>query len=93
MEEILLLRKKIDAIDEQILQSLRKRLDASKEIGTMKKKLRIPISDPKREDEVFRHVMQKASELGLDTSRIKWIYREIIAICTNAQESIQSSQG
>ena len=82
------LRRKIDEIDSQILQLLNERLEISKKIGTIKKKLKIPIGDPRREDEVYSHVIQKASELRLDTSKIKGIYHEIIAMCTDAQEGI-----
>ncbi len=86
MEDILTLRRKIDKIDNQILQLLNERLNISKNIGTMKRNHKIPIRDPQREDEVYRHVIQKASELGLDTSKIRGIYRGIIAMCTDAQE-------
>ena len=88
MEEIPELRKKIDLIDEQILKSLRERQEVSREIGRAKRKLKIQISDSKRENEVFGHVLQEAAELGLDTSKIRSIYREIISLCSNAQKDI-----
>ena len=92
MEEILLLRRKIDEVDSQILQLLNDRLDISKRIGTIKKKLKIPIGDPQREDEVYRHIIQKASKPGMDTSKIKEIYHEIIAMCIDTQEDIAAPQ-
>jgi len=92
LEEILLLRKKIDEIDEQILHFLRERVDASKEIGTIKRKHGIPIRDRRRQSEVHAHVRKRSSELGLNPLEVKAIYQGIIAMCVNVQETDAASE-
>ncbi len=85
MERVRALRKEIDRIDEQILLSLNERVKVCRTIGTTKQEHRIPIRDPKREEEQYKHVMKRASELGLNPDEAKAVYREIIAMCVHAQ--------
>lgn len=86
MEEILPLRKRINEIDDQILHFLKERVVICKGIGTIKRKHGIPIRDYRREDELYTRITQKASELGLDPSEVKAVYREIIAMSVHVQE-------
>lgn len=86
------LRRRINEIDEQILHLLNERVDVSKGIGMIKRKQGIAIRDYQREDELYRHIMRKSSELGLETLKVRGIYKEIIAMCTHAQESNTDSQ-
>lgn len=51
--ELNLLRKKIDEIDEKLLNLLKERLEVSKKIGEIKKKKNMPIYDPIREQEII----------------------------------------
>jgi chorismate mutase len=87
LEKILLLRRKIDEIDEQILRLLKERFEISKKIGETKREHRISLRDYEREGEVYRNVMKRASQLGLNPPEVKAIYREIIAMSVHAQES------
>jgi len=87
LERILPLRKKIDKIDEKILSFLKERVEVSKRIGAIKREYGIPARDYQREDEVYRAVMKRASELGLNPHEVKAVYREIIAMSMHAQES------
>ena len=47
----------------------------------------ISIRDYRREDEVYLRVMQKASELGLDSMKVKRVYQGIVSVCIEAQEN------
>ena len=87
MEKISPLRKKIDEIDEQILHFLKERVEICKTIGAAKREHGIPIRDRQREEEQYRYVVRRASELKLDPQEVKAIYREIIAMGVHAQES------
>ena len=87
MEKVLPLRRKIDEIDEKIILFLKERVEVCKLIGKTKRNHGIPIRDYPREDEQYRHIMRRASELGLNLHEVKTIYREIIAMCVHAQES------
>lgn len=53
MEELDLLRKKIDSIDEQIAHLFEQRLHICKEIGKIKKENNLPILNKNREQEVI----------------------------------------
>lgn len=86
MERIRSLRKEIDDIDERILHFLEERIEVCKTIGATKREHEIPIRDPQREEEQYRHIMKRASELGLAPHEVKAVYREIIAMCMHAQE-------
>jgi len=86
MEDIKQLRKRIDEVDEQILQFLRKRTEISKSIGLVKKKHGIPIQDFPRESDVYAHVKEKAADLGLDPVQVEAIYRQIVNMCSAVQE-------
>lgn len=50
------LRKQIDAVDRRIIRDINERLEIVSLIGTEKKCLNLPISDPKREVEVLSKV-------------------------------------
>lgn len=87
MEKLPHLRRKIDEIDEKILLLLKDRIEVSKLIGKIKRENAVPIRDPKREDEKYRHIIQRASELELDLDEVKNIYKIIMAMSIQAQES------
>ena len=85
MEEIRQLRRRIDEVDEQILQSLGKRAEICRSIGLVKDKHGMPIQDSPRENDVYAHIRKRASELGLDPSHIEAIYSEIVNMCSIVQ--------
>ncbi|MGB9959260.1 MAG: chorismate mutase [Candidatus Bathyarchaeales archaeon] len=87
MEKIPNLRRKIDEIDEKILLLLKDRIEVSKLIGKIKKENAVPIRDLQREEEKYRLILQKASELGLALDEVKGIYKIIMAMSIQAQEN------
>jgi chorismate mutase len=86
VENIKRLRKKIDEVDEQILQSLSKRAEICRSIGLVKKKHGIPTQDLPRENDVYAHIREKAANLGLDPTQVEAIYRQIVNMCSGVQE-------
>lgn len=52
-ENISILRRQIDEVDEQLLSLLAKRMHISQEIGTYKKEHNMPILQNKRYDEIL----------------------------------------
>jgi chorismate mutase len=86
VENIEQLRKRIDEVDEQILQSLRKRTEICSSIGLVKKKHGIPIQDFPRENDVYERIREKAAGLGLNPSYVEAIYRQIVNMCSAVQE-------
>jgi len=51
-------RERIDVLDRRILDLLNERTRTVEEIGRIKQMLRLPIYEPKREDDVFRNVTE-----------------------------------
>ena len=62
MIELELMRKKIDEIDDKLLALFKKRLKVSKKIGLLKKKNKMEIFDPQREEEIIDSCTQNISE-------------------------------
>ena len=92
MQEIKQLRKRIDEVDEQILQSLSERAEICRSIGLVKEKHGIPIQDFPRENDVYTNIREKASELGLDPAHVEAIYRQIVNMCSVIQEMKEKSE-
>jgi chorismate mutase len=86
MEDIKQLRKRIDAVDEQIMQALSERVKICKAIGSAKKEQGLPTRDVHRENEVYQRVKQKAPKLALDPRQTESVYREIVNMCSSVQE-------
>ncbi|CKH19972.1 T-protein [Fusobacterium polymorphum] len=62
MIELELMRKKIDEIDNKLLALFKERLEVSKKIGLLKKKYKMEIFDPQREQEIIDGCTQNISE-------------------------------
>ena len=62
MIELELMRKKIDEIDDKLLVLFKERLEVSKKIGLLKKKHKMKIFDPQREQEIINTCTQNVSE-------------------------------
>jgi chorismate mutase len=77
MTEIERWRKRIDEIDEQLLELLNERARCAVEIGHLKKKSYQPAWQPERELEILRHV--EASNGGpLGDAAIRRLFERII---------------
>ena len=86
MDEIPMLRKQIDAIDDQILAALCERVKVCKAIGTAKKNQGKPVRDLPRENEVYMRIREKATQLGLSSGQVESVYREIVNMCSAVQD-------
>ena len=62
MIELELMRIKIDEIDDRLLALFKERLEVSKKIGLLKKKYKMEIFDPQREQEIIDGCTQNISE-------------------------------
>jgi chorismate mutase len=86
MDNISKLRKKVDAVDDQILKALCERVKICKAIGDAKKKQGMPIRDLSRENEVYKRIQEKSVQFQLDSVQIERVYREIVNMCSAVQE-------
>ncbi|WP_457754722.1 chorismate mutase [Thermococcus sp.] len=74
MEKLYELRKRIDEIDEQIIELLEERVRIAKEIGEIKRELNLSIRDEKREKEVLKRV-----------GKFKEVFEKIVEVCRDVQ--------
>jgi len=85
VKEISSLRRRIDEIDGEILNFLRKRVELAGKIGVLKREKGLQIRDEGREKDVYAKLSGKAKILGLPVSDVISVYREIMRMCTVVQ--------
>lgn len=83
MTELNLLRKKIDKVDEQLIQLLKERIEISKKIGEIKKKNNIAIYDKNRENEIISKFIDCENEAN--KKYIENFLKNIFAISKEVQ--------
>jgi chorismate mutase len=70
-------RQEIDAVDEQIISLLAKRMEIVKKVGAYKAERNIPPLDQKRWRDVLLSKMKQAKALNLSEKLVKDIYERI----------------
>ena len=80
------IRSQIDHIDDKIISLIVKRLQKAKKIGDIKKELKLPIYDKKREDIIINRLIEKTKN-QLNANQIKQILKPIINISKDLQRS------
>jgi chorismate mutase len=83
-----ILRREIDRLDAKIVRALNRRAAAAVKIGRQKRKKRLPVRDPGREDAVMKRVL-KCSKGPLDGAQVKKIYKQIIAACVKVEKDMR----
>lgn len=79
-------RRKIDAVDEQLVLLLNERTKAALEIGKLKQKAAMAIYEPGRERAVFDHVIA-VNPGPLPNDQLQDIYERIIDVMRALQRS------
>lgn len=77
-------RKKIDDMDEEIVQLINKRAAAAKAIGDIKRQGLLPVYEPQREKDVFEHV-KKVNPGPLADAELIHVYERIIDVMRTLQ--------
>ncbi|MFB3921131.1 MAG: chorismate mutase [Terriglobia bacterium] len=70
-------RKRIDAIDQELVKLLNERSQCAVEIGHIKKQLNLPAWQPQREAEILRNVV-KSNHGPLDDAAMRRLFERII---------------
>src|SRR5215472_14616389 len=78
-------RRKIDEIDQKLVQMLNQRAEAAQEIGRLKRATEIPIYEPDRERIVLEQV-QEANRGPLRHRHLLQIYERIMDVMRNIQK-------
>ena len=79
------LRERIDEIDEEIIQLLKKRMGISNEVGKLKEELHIPVEDNKREKEIIDRLTKKAGK-NLSEEQLIRIFTTVFKSSKQVQE-------
>ena len=77
LEKLATCRRNIDRIDLQLLALLNERTRVVEQIGAVKQEFAMPVYEPKREDEVFRNVLDH-NHGPLPPDAVKRIFERII---------------
>ncbi len=80
------LREEIDAVDDNILLLIKKRLQLTKEIGLVKKENGMTIIDTPREKALFDALEKKCQDLKIDADKIANIWQQILEASYKSQE-------
>lgn len=86
-EEIRPYRRTIDRLNNEIIKLLSDRVQAALSIGEIKKKHGKPIVDQTREQTILDAIRVKAKENSLDPDGLERIFKEIIRLCVEAEET------
>ena len=78
-------RRKIDEIDQKLVEMLNERAEAAQEIGRLKRATEIPIYEPDRERIVLEQV-QEANRGPLQHRHLMQIYERIMDVMRNIQK-------
>ncbi len=78
-------RKKIDEIDQQLVEILNQRAQAAQEIGRLKRQTSMPIYEPDRERIVLEQVQQQ-NRGPLHHRHLMQIYERIMDVMRNIQK-------
>ncbi|HME53092.1 MAG TPA: prephenate dehydratase [Candidatus Lokiarchaeia archaeon] len=84
-DELIRLRRKINAIDDDIIAKLDERAAVAKDIGTLKQQMGLPIHDFSREREVINRLTSEDFQVVLPAD-IEKIYKEIMGACRHAED-------
>ncbi len=78
-------RRKIDRIDDGIVSLLSRRMAAAEEIGRLKRKHGLGVTDLEREKQILERLVSRRAQ-ELDPGEIRKIFSGIIAACRSIQE-------
>ena len=81
-------RKKIDVLDEQLVQLINERAQAAIAIGDLKHNSSLPVYEPQREQVVFEHV-RSVNAGPLPDSEIQHIFERIMDVMRSLQRRDQ----
>lgn len=81
-------RKKIQNIDDQIIELIAKRTDLAEDVLGAKKKEGTDINDEGQREVVLKRMVEAATERGMDAGAMKRIYVVLIEMSTERQREL-----
>lgn len=80
-------REKIDQIDRELLDLIRRRMDVADEVGTYKREHHLPVLDEQREQKLLSDRRQRASALGLPDD-VEELFGVLLKMSRDRQKAI-----
>jgi chorismate mutase len=80
------LRERIQTVDRELIELVKRRRDLALEIGRLKAELGLPVMDPSQEAHVVRRAAETARKLDVDEELMRDVIWRIIASARDAQE-------
>jgi len=84
LEEMEILRREIDEIDEQLVMLFEKRMELVRKIGDIKRQKGMEITDSQREEYVIKKALEKLNDKGL-SEELEMFFRNLISISKKIQ--------
>ncbi len=84
-DDLTSLREAIDKIDEDLLISIRKRMELSKKVGLFKKNKGIEVKDPEREAKILKQLEEKSNIMNIDEKLVSEIWNVIFEFSRKKQ--------
>lgn len=79
------LRQDIDAVDEEIIAAIVRRMTLARAIGTLKQRTGQPVLDPAREASVVSRAAMRGRDAGLPEQDVRALYWQLMAWARRAQ--------
>lgn len=87
MEELAEYRRQIDALDDQIIDLLARRFEIVRAVGRLKARIRIPVVQSARVEEVKDRVGDMAAAKNLDRDFVRHLYQIMIDHAHNLEDN------
>ncbi len=79
------LRQQIDALDEQLVDLIIRRIQTARDIGRQKRETGQDITDQQREDRILHRLKEQVGD-RLSMDQLKQMYSVIFQLCRDVQE-------
>ncbi|MGW8178285.1 MAG: chorismate mutase [bacterium] len=86
-DEIAPYRETIDRLNNEIIAKIAQRQKVALVIGGIKKKYGKPVVDRSREQAILAKIREKAPGKGLNPDALERVFKEIIQLCVEAEET------
>ena len=86
------IRRRIDSVDERLVELLEERARLAAEAGSAKRAADQPLYDPEREQRVFEHVEtlhEKLRDPAFPRPSLRPVFREIISACLSLEQPLR----
>ena len=90
--ELARIRAELDALDSELIHTIKRRLDLGIEAASVKSKLGIPMHDPEREERAVRQAADWARSFDLPVAQVEEIFRRLIALSRDLQIELRGGE-